>query len=267
MSREPAGLDVPAAPYVWEPRRLWSLWDMQRFHAPSFAAAMTEMGRAATGVALANQAGLLADDDLDRRIIGEALQGAQDALADVPLSATVQAQFFRLKKALKDGNPSELAILVREFHANVTVELAASWFLMVPAPKRELYEQRAVPFGDGVAQAFPDAARDIAAASRCLALDEWTACVFHLMRALEHGLHKTADSVGLPPEAMALENWKNVIDQIEKKIRAIESEPKTPEKSERIRFLSQAAAQFRYFKDAWRNHVSHSRITYDWSSP
>jgi hypothetical protein len=34
-------------------------------------------------------------------------------------------------------------------------------------------------------------------------------------------------------------------------------------KSEELAFLSGAAAQFRYFKEAWRNHVAHSRATYD----
>src|SRR5207302_260994 len=110
---------------------------------------------------------------------------------------------------------------------------------------------------------FPEAVQDIAAASRCLALDEGTACVFHAMRVLEHGLRVMAMNVGLPPDAMTHENWKVVIDQIEKKVREIEGLPKSPGKAEKLRVVSEACSQFRYFKDAWRNHVSHSRATYD----
>ena len=83
------------------------------------------------------------------------------------------------------------------------------------------------------------------------------------MRALEHGLRALAEKVGLDQGAMSHENWRSVIDQIERKIRLIEAEPKTPEKLARVTSLSDAALQFRYFKDAWRNHVSHARATYD----
>ena len=30
-----------------------------------------------------------------------------------------------------------------------------------------------------------------------------------------------------------------------------------------MQFYSETATQFRYFKNAWRNHVSHSNATYD----
>ena len=62
---------------------------------------------------------------------------------------------------------------------------------------------------------------------------------------------------------MAHENWKNVIDQIEAKIRAMEALHKSAEKIARLKELSLLASQFRYFKDAWRNHVSHSHENYD----
>jgi hypothetical protein len=83
------------------------------------------------------------------------------------------------------------------------------------------------------------------------------------MRVLEHGLKKLAGEVDLPSDSMEHENWKNIIDQIEKKIREMEGLKKTPEKIERLKVLSGAAVQFRYFKDAWRNHVSHAHASYD----
>lgn len=42
-----------------------------------------------------------------------------------------------------------------------------------------------LPFGEAVADAFPLATSDIVEASKCMALERWTACVFHLMRAAE----------------------------------------------------------------------------------
>ena len=64
-------------------------------------------------------------------------------------------------------------------------------------------------------------------------------------------------------ESSDYENWGSLIDQIEKAIRAIEQERRSLEKAERSRFYSDAGTQIRYFKNAWRNHVSHSRAMYD----
>jgi hypothetical protein len=50
---------------------------------------------------------------------------------------------------------------------------------MIPAERRHLHEQRRPAFGDAVASVFPGATDDIADAARCIALDEWTAAVFH----------------------------------------------------------------------------------------
>jgi hypothetical protein len=111
--------------------------------------------------------------------------------------------------------------------------------------------------------AFQDAIKDAHSGIQCFVLDQWTASVFHFMRVLEHGIRCICLIVEIPTENIQLENWKNILDQIEKKIRAMEQRPRSQEKVENLRFLSEAAANFRYFKDAWRNHVSHSRAVYD----
>jgi hypothetical protein len=238
--------------------RLWSLWDMQRFRAVSFAAALSRIQDAI--VSISTRPG---DDAADRAFIKAAVVNSNPDFAELPLSRVLQFQIKRLNDAVESRSIGDLVTLMRELIQNIIVELSSAWFLMISDDLREYYEQRDPIFGRAVAQKFPEASSDIAAAGRCLALDEWTACVFHLMRALEHGLRKMAEEVGLPPEGMVYENWRNVIDQMENKIRAIEKESKSPEKVIRLQILSEAAAQFRYFKDAWRNHVSHSRISYD----
>jgi hypothetical protein len=199
----------------------------------------------------------------DRKIALTELDKIKDSLDELPLSFVLREQYARVRRLVPDSSSDQVTTLVREFHNNLIMEMTGHWFLLVPADKRERYEQRQRPFGDAVAQTFDDASKDICAASRCFALDEWTACVFHLMRVLEHGLRALAVNVGLGADAMAHENWKNVIDLIEAKIRAMEGLPKSPEKIARLKELSGLASQFRYFKDAWRNHVSHSHESYD----
>ncbi len=81
---------------------------------------------------------------------------------------------------------------------------------------------------------------------------------------LEKGLHSLATELGVGMSSgIEFENWKNIIDQIEKEIRKLEALPKGPAKTATLTFYSEAASQFRYFKDAWRNHVSHARAQYD----
>ena len=39
--------------------------------------------------------------------------------------------------------------------------------------------------------------------------------------------------------------------------------PKGAQRNARLQFLSEAAKEFFYFKDGWRNYVSHNRAAYD----
>ena len=249
---------IPSAGSIDYPGQLWSLLDMLRFYAASFGIVMSNIAR--TNAMIRAFEGVEGDLEYLRKEIEALLEETSAHVMTLPLPLMLIHQFERLEKSVQTAPIGELAILLRELHNNVTSELSSRYFLMLSVNERVLYEQQDPPFGEKVQGKFPEAALDIAAASRCHALGEWTACVFHLMRVLEHGLRLIADEVGVNA---AQENWKNVIDQIESKIRAFEQLPKTPEKETRLRFLSGAAAQFRYFKDAWRNHVSHANKNYD----
>jgi hypothetical protein len=112
-----------------------------------------------------------------------------------------------------------------------------------------------------VLASFPSASHDIIAGVDCWALHHSTASVFHFMRVLEHGLRALAADVG---KNFDVQNWQNIIDQIESEVRNLgKTLPRGLAKSERLQFLSQAAKEFSYFKDGWRNYVSHNRASYD----
>ena len=116
-------------------------------------------------------------------------------------------------------------------------------------------------FGQNVANKFPDAVYDIREAGRCLALERDTACVLHLMRVLEIGLHHLADRFDVSFERS---NWNKIIDQIESAIRQISmASTKPPNWKEDEERFAGIAKEFRYFKDAWRNNANHGRSRYD----
>ena len=79
------------------------------------------------------------------------------------------------------------------------------------------------------------------------------------MRVLEHALRQFAAELNIPMSVAYEENWCNIIDMIEKEIRVAQNAQRSPTKAETLKFYSDAVVNFRYYKDAWRNHVSHSK--------
>lgn len=142
-------------------------------------------------------------------------------------------------------------------------ELEDVVFGFIPADQAPYFDQKQL-FGAEVTARFPESEWEITEAGNCYAHGTYTACVFHLMRALEIALHVLAAELGVKfPASIELENWQNIIEKIESAIRKLENQPKGKQKSEDLKYYSEAAKEFRYFKDAWRNHVSHSRADYD----
>lgn len=75
------------------------------------------------------------------------------------------------------------------------IELGQRFFIKLRGANKELYDQEYGLFGDEVDDAFPEAIADISEAGKCLALERWTATVFHLMRAMEVGVATLADKL------------------------------------------------------------------------
>lgn len=79
------------------------------------------------------------------------------------------------------------------------------------------------------------------------------------MRALEIVLGALAAKFSVKYEQR---NWHNIIEELESKIRKIDSTWGVNWKDQQGKY-SESASQFMFFKDAWRNHVAHGRDTYD----
>lgn len=107
---------------------------------------------------------------------------------------------------------------------------------------------------------FPEAVEDVRAATDLWALGHYTASVFHTMRLLEYGLCALARDLGVNH---ANQNWQNIIEQIEAVIKQQQRTLARGEsRNKRLQFLSEAAKEFMYFKDGWRNYVSHNKKPY-----
>jgi hypothetical protein len=143
-------------------------------------------------------------------------------------------------------------------------ELKRRIFLYVPPDDANLFNTPAASFSLTYTF-FPSTRADIREAGRCYALGCYTASVYHSMAIAQAGLHLLADalSVSFDGYSLNLAEWNSVISGIEGKIKPMREGPRSDKKDDEISFYSECATQFRYFKDAWRNHVCHMREVYD----
>jgi len=111
------------------------------------------------------------------------------------------------------------------------------------------------------AAAFSDANYDMEEAEKCFALNRFTASVMHSMRVLEVGLANLCRSLKVRYDE---KSWQQLLLNLEKKWKEIVQRKKKPVSWKRDeQFYSESFAEFRHFKDAWRNHAMHARATYD----
>jgi hypothetical protein len=117
-------------------------------------------------------------------------------------------------------------------------------------------------FGDDVEKAFPSAMKEAREANTCYALGRHTACVFHMMRAAEHGLRALAGPMGTTTPNVPLEHlqWQQILEQVEMKKKALQIERwSQPAKTRALQFFSITLADFYAFKDAIRNITMHTK--------
>lgn len=156
---------------------------------------------------------------------------------------------------LADAQLTELIASLEYLLKTFRDELEARPMFVMQPGSALLLDQTDPPFGIAVLEAFPSSEVDVGEAARCLAMRRHTACVMHLMRALEVPLQVLAQRCGLAPNA----NWNTILNQIEAQIR------QRREDRDHVaeQWMAEAATQFRFIKNAWRNHAMHARAGYD----
>jgi hypothetical protein len=180
------------------------------------------------------------------------LDAGLDRIEHVRLIVNADWPFSRLD--------SELKVLSEA----IEDQLQRRHFIFVPVSRSEYYDAPDKIFPKEILEQFPSVEYDAIETCRCYAARRNTASVFHSMGVLQKGLYALANQLSVAfPEGLELENWQNVIERIEKKIRELDALKKGQQKDATLKFYSEAAVQFRYFKDAWRNHVAHLREVYD----
>src|SRR5260370_27264994 len=112
-----------------------------------------------------------------------------------------------------------------------------------------------MPFGEAVYDVIPTARQDIRDAGNCLAFELHTACVFHLMRAAEHGLRKLARRLRVVvfhnkrPSALEESDWNKIIEAVKAKLQQSHQIGSKPLQRTRVKLYSHLADHCLFIKN------------------
>jgi len=163
-------------------------------------------------------------------------------------------------KIMLNPDPTAAHHLIDEIQHAVVKELSQRECFLLTEEESRLH-QWTVPAS--IVSAFPESVSDLVDALGCLIFGRSKAAVFHSMNALEPPLRATAKYFGIQFSNSTM--WGTAIGNIQDKIESIGRTKKTnkAKANDALQFYGEAAKEFSYFKDAWRNHVMHQRGAYD----
>jgi hypothetical protein len=197
------------------------------------------------------------------------------------LSKIIIDRIVRTREAL--AQPVFWSTLKNDFrviHEAMLDTIREDVFLYIEPDKAKYYQKEDFHkqdlFGEDVSNNFPSARDDIRAAGNCYATDNATACVFHLMRAVEWGFRALCSSLGLKKVRQRYKatgaisyipieysEWEKLLDQLKPRIdKRIDKIKRGPLKQQEQEFYYPILQDIRGIKDAWRNHIMHARQQY-----
>src|SRR5450755_4757522 len=114
---------------------------------------------------------------------------------------------------------------------------------------------------------FPSVRPEVVRALECFAYDQFTACVFHMMRVAEQGLRAVAKerNVTLPNKRPIDEaDWGALTTRLRTQVDKVNNwAAKKASRKVAIAYYTGVLADVVFFKDAYRNIVSHSLTTFE----
>lgn len=259
----------------WRPGRLWSLWEiMHELKSGEFLKAYQQASVFHQMVAGVPKGQGMALPVEDVQVHMEAYEFLADQLVALGLGASSQP-LKRAVDVLSQGKAkiqAERELLL--FDAGQTMKLGnhltqateriaddfrAQAVLVLKPEEAELYASSRDAFGAKVNDTF-GIGEEIEHAGKCLALGEGTACVFHLMRAMESVVSQLGDKLDvtiIDKDNVSL-TWGKILANMKA---PIEKMPKG-----NLRDLwSEAHALLYHVKEAWRNDTMHPKQTYTYA--
>jgi hypothetical protein len=140
----------------------------------------------------------LNDDQIrdTRQKVHDVLQNVSRICAGSDLEDGIGPEVGRFQAALEKEPLKDIASRCDHLKERILDELQREHYFHIPRNDSRYFGWRA-PFGDAVTEKFAAATDEIEQAAKCLALQQPTACVFHLMRGMETAVRKLAKKLGM----------------------------------------------------------------------
>lgn len=194
-------------------------------------------------------------DPQEREAFAKWIDQMVEIIQPLGMPLTVKS-LAKVKEIVLNGEQwhDQLRRPMEDFHSRFRDELEGRVFFAL-TPGAQTYWDPATPlFAQDVHDAFPSSRFEVSEAGKCFALGRYTACVMHLMRALETPLTLQAKDLGFTPKR---DSWGPILQEIEDAIGGLTTAD--PKKE----FHSAAATQFTFIKNAWRDAAMHQRGKYE----
>jgi hypothetical protein len=293
--------------FSWNSRRLWSLWDMLRKHAFQFFVLSLSLERLHRRLDIPlpsdltpagfGSLGLLGSPPQTGSAFGNALQTLSVGAITPPPSSvryltdeeradcemyldfvygslqgveiiSLSPEIKRVKDDLSFSPREKVRWQIENITNRILDELKGQSFLHVRATKVEFYDQAEL-FGAIVGTKFGKINGEITNAGTCFALEQYTACVFHLMRVMEHCVQRFGTKLKVSIDVKN-ESWANIMDHVNRAIERMPGGPKatppikpTAAQKARQQKMALAASRLDHVRLAWRNDVMHPKAKYD----
>jgi hypothetical protein len=179
--------------------------------------------------------------------------------------------FYLISKSL---TWQELANELQVLRQSIEADLEKHLFVQIPYEKTELFNRMKTDWAV-ILNAIPSAREDVEEALSCYAFERNTASVFHSMRIAEWGLRAFCRHLGLKQVKKTVKNgvpifvpvefamWDQIINQLRPRAQSkIDATKNRASKQAKQEFYFSVLAEIDGFKDAWRNHVMHTRRSY-----
>ena len=264
-------------PWVEQPYRLWSLLEMLNSVNVDTIAGVVRRLESTKQILILQLSRFTGWQEIVPEMM-DTIDLAESRMAELPFPRAIAGQIARLRDRVKNASSAKqqneimlnlhiLMVSFLELAECLLDELGDMMFFFVDRASAKYYSSSEDIFTREVFDALPDARNDLESAGRLYALDEWTACVFRLMRAVGFALARWSTTMGLAlPVPLVEADWKTILDAAEKKQKELLNVAKANRGSTwqaELESLSEKMVYFQGFKDAWRNFVSHGRATYD----
>ena len=266
-------LDSSESPWDHSCHRIWSLWDIMNLFSVLQLSSHLQMLVAAQ--ILNAGRGPLTDEQYEATV--KLAKNAKEFLESIRFhdaAAKTEVSLLQLERTQRMTGV-ELSVEFRNIWESVFLNMDKHKFLQV-SPDRLGYVDHPCLLGAKVRAAFPSASFDIREAGNCMASECNTAAVFHLMRAVEWCLRAVCVSLGFKKLKNKFKSsgrityipieyseWDKILDHCQEEVdRRLGKLKRGLHKQQLQQFYYPMLQDIRGIRDAWRNHVMHTRSEY-----